>query len=157
VKSYRLRYRAGQPLGSIVNPQNEAKRWVQSNEKLMNWAEIFCVLGFGNGFHIAALKEKYPSKKVYVIELDQEIACTVKEEVICEYKNANDFLNLINPKAERLIVLSFKPAWILFEKEYEKIKIDLLGSNKIRNENYFRIKNPCPIDPLALIASELIK
>lgn len=57
-------------LASIVDPELEAKRWVEKNILPEDSYKTFVVLGFGGGFHVRHLSERYPETKVLVVEKD---------------------------------------------------------------------------------------
>jgi hypothetical protein len=63
----------GLMLASLRQPVNEAQKWVAHNEALIQACEHLIVLGLGCGYHVFELQKQYPSKKIFVIEVSEEL------------------------------------------------------------------------------------
>jgi len=64
---------APQYLYSRYDPGLEAERWVASVEESLKSANSILVVGFGLGYHAAALIKAYPDKKFYILEPDVDL------------------------------------------------------------------------------------
>ncbi|WP_442602618.1 motility associated factor glycosyltransferase family protein [Paenibacillus sp. KN14-4R] len=60
-------------LHSKYNPTNEAKNWVNSIEDSVVEMKNILVFGFGAGYHIQTLLERFPNKKIFIYEPDHEL------------------------------------------------------------------------------------
>ena len=68
-------FNSGKPVHSKYNPQKEAENFINTIED----ADFFVVFGLGAGFHIEALKNKFPSAKILAADFYEEDVNFLKE------------------------------------------------------------------------------
>lgn len=93
----------GNVLHSLVDPNREAERFVDSIEAQVRSVQSILVLGLGGGFHIQKLRERFPDKNILVIEAHAEIVDAIKK------KNQKVFEQcdvLVRPEVDKVHVTS---------------------------------------------------
>jgi hypothetical protein len=63
----------GKMLSSKVDPRKEAIQWVENNQFLSGVSKTIVVIGVGSGYHLIALKEKYPQARILAISTCAEL------------------------------------------------------------------------------------
>ena len=58
---------------SRYNPQFEAAKWVESLDETTLQADNVLIFGLGLGYHVQALMDAYPNKRIYIYEPDKAI------------------------------------------------------------------------------------
>ena len=112
-------FNSGKPVHSKYNPQKEAENFINTIED----ADFFVVFGLGAGFHIEALKNKFPSAKILAADFYEEDINFLKENfkilssleksvIFSTFKNFSTDLkkNYIPAKYKKLSAL-FLPSW----------------------------------------------
>ena len=124
-------FNSGKPVHSKYNPQKEAENFINTIED----ADFFVVFGLGAGFHIEALKNKFPSAKILAADFYEEDVNFLKENfqilssleksvIFSTFKNFSTDLkkNYIPAKYKKLSAL-FLPSWKnANETEFENFK-----------------------------------
>lgn len=120
-------FQSGKPVHSKYNPQKEAENFINTIED----ADFFVVFGLGSGFHIDALKNRFPSAKILACEFYEEDVDFLKEnftslsslEKSVIFSTFNNFSNDLKK--------SYVPA------KYEKLSAIFLPSWKTENKAQF--------------------
>ncbi|WP_236338589.1 motility associated factor glycosyltransferase family protein [Paenibacillus plantiphilus] len=66
-------------LYSKYDPRNETENWINSVEEVIGESQSILLFGFGLGYHMERLIERYPDRTIYVIEPDLDIFLTAME------------------------------------------------------------------------------
>lgn len=129
---------SGRQLCSFVNPEDEARMWVQHYSDMIEGKNLIVVLGLGSGYHVQALREE-TAASLLVIEKSPELIALFK-------KNFNPILNedlhflelsddlsklksIVGGFKSSYATLTFAPAVYAFHGEYKTIYAYLNGRN----------------------------
>lgn len=80
-------FSSGKPSASKYNPEKEAETFASSVKK----SDFFAVLGLCGGYHISALRKKYPASKILVLENSED-------EILFLGKNIEECGKLLNDR-----------------------------------------------------------
>ena len=110
-------------LCSIYNPDAEALKWVASNAKSIEAAEVIFVLGLGCGYHAVELAAQNPQKKIIVIEHNVEIANWF-------WRNTNR--QVANLSVVRLNYVDSPASWMVVSGELARPYVSLIHMPSFR-------------------------
>lgn len=130
--------RNGRLICSPRDPEREAQAWLEK-QKLTAQDRRVIVLGAGICHHINAIAKKFPDIKIEALELDREtfnfLVSKEKDSVLTALHASANTLQNNSYDA----VLSFRPAWTGYEKEYLNIYFELTQREAI-SEVSFKLK-----------------
>lgn len=141
-----------------------SERWLEILPKSAQTGP-FLILGLGTGFHVTHFFQTYPDSFIYVFDYNFESAVEVRTRFyknfpIIENKEKNITI-LINDEIKFFLskfdvnkfeaIHSFRPSWTGYEKEFEKLELELLG--KSWKEKMHSLKNS---DSILKILGEMV-
>jgi hypothetical protein len=138
-KDQTIASRDGRLICSPRDPIAEAKSWLVSQKLNQNDKRIL-VLGAGVAHHIQAAAQELPNSKIDVIELDRETHDYARKNN--SYTGQVNFYSNIEEVTGNTYdaILSFRPAWTGYEKEYLEIYLDKTDRSAL-SEISFKLKN----------------
>lgn len=129
---------SGRYVCSSVDPENEARLWVEKNAMKIKDHRCAIILGVGCGYHLIELHKKFPGLRVLAIDFRREFVDFVKAEHIFSIVDAtllalSDLKDAIESPAVRkavqqnYVILKFNPAIVHHQSEYEQLEKLLLA------------------------------
>ncbi|HEY8269871.1 MAG TPA: hypothetical protein VIG33_03220 [Pseudobdellovibrionaceae bacterium] len=91
-EGYLIPFEDKKALCDFSNPQEEAERWVASQN--MTISNEIVLLGLGAGFHLRALKEARSYLKIHVIECRDQLLPIYKKQIQSQVENYSCFHSL---------------------------------------------------------------
>lgn len=120
-------FKSGKPSASKYDPEKEAESFASSIEE----ASFFVIPGLCGGYHVAAIRKKYPNSKIMVVENSEKDIKFLKENVdfckalfsdkmvlICDIEKARECLlqNYIPALQKNFSLIEYRP-WLDENKE----------------------------------------
>lgn len=68
----------GKMLSSKVDPRKEAAQWILQTHLLAKSSKTIVMIGIGSGYHLIALREKYPHAQIIAISSSQQLLNAVQ-------------------------------------------------------------------------------
>lgn len=63
----------GKLLSSKMDPRKEAAQWLEQNQLFARLSKTIVVIGVGSGYHLIALREKYPAAQIIAVSSSTQL------------------------------------------------------------------------------------
>lgn len=127
----------GRFMNSSYDPMAEAQSWLAMvNDKVKDF-DFVILLGVGSAYHCLALRNKYPNKKILILENDKQLLAKcadlfsdLKKINICNFSDSSDLLSnedVLNFSQEIFCTLRLPSTRFLNKELFDEVETVLTG------------------------------
>jgi hypothetical protein len=135
-----------------VDPEKEARQWVEGSSEAIQVAQVVMVLGLGCGYHVVQLARQYPQKKVVVIEANAVLVRQVQELhgldlapveiLVAEDVESLAKLSRFKKSLTKIFLLLEHKASLKYRPDfYQEARDLILGRNRVGLQYHLRLRD----------------